>query len=65
MSEFGKYGVGGKMPIPPYKEEPEGEKLDLSEVGTGTCDRVPDKDVLGIDHAGPEGKPQFNGTFKG
>jgi hypothetical protein len=46
MSEFGKYGVGGKMPIPPYKEDPTGETVS-DEVYKGTCLHTPDKTADG------------------
>ena len=46
MSEFGKYGVGGKMPIPPYSEDPAGEKVS-EEASKGTCLHIPDKTADG------------------
>jgi hypothetical protein len=51
MSEFGKYGVGGKMPIPPYKE-PDVVDHDLDAASIGTCNYVPDKNAKQVGFPG-------------
>lgn len=54
MSEFGKYGVGGKIPGKPLNA-PDETTVSLDEVGTGTRNFTPDVDAHGINHKGSQG----------